>query len=151
MEIIANNKLPWTGIEPRLINGSVGLLPDLRSKKPGFDSRPWQFIICNNENDNSSNYVNISNNKNLLWCMLDKSEKVKCNQDLETIGHECNFTKPGSIVKFCQLKFFWSQKYEALLIVSTTISLLWTVDAVALQFPYRKTEPKTSFISVAYS
>ena len=27
----------------------IGLLPDLHSKKPGFDSQPWQFIICNYE------------------------------------------------------------------------------------------------------
>ena len=30
----------------QLINGSVGLLPDSHSEGPGFDSQPWQFIIC---------------------------------------------------------------------------------------------------------
>ena len=27
-------------------HGSVGLLPDSHSEGPGFDSQPWQFIIC---------------------------------------------------------------------------------------------------------
>ena len=40
MEINANNKLPWLGFEPRL-------LPDSHSEELGFESQPWQFIICN--------------------------------------------------------------------------------------------------------